>query len=36
MSDFIPKWREGRFEELEHDIEYDISDIVLDVQTKNT
>ena len=34
MSDFIPKWWEG-MEELEHDTEYDIPNVVLDVNALN-
>ena len=33
MSDsFIPKWWEGLIDELEHDIESNISNVVLDVR----
>ena len=32
MSDSIPKWWQGMIDELEHDIESDISNVVLDVR----
>jgi len=34
MSDFIPRWWQG-LEELEKDIEYNISDVILDVKALN-